>query len=196
MTIWIIEWPVEWSAWKTKLFRLKILLTRRYLGKRLNLIRSSILEKHGSTGIGVKYPYSERSPPLKTGLTLAIFESSGSISFSIDKSNINFKETYSSPKHFSTTLNLYFYSLNIFIQFRNNKKTREKPLGITATRNSITRIGVINTHILVPILKMHYLLGQVLPSWGREAGRVVSPPSPLKFLSMCPFFEEPLKCPF
>ena len=108
MTIWIIEWPVEWSAWKTKLFRLKILLTRRYLGKRLNLIRSSILEKHGSTGIGVKYPYSERSPPLKTGLTLAIFESSGSISFSIDKSNINLKETYSSPKHFSTTLKLIF----------------------------------------------------------------------------------------
>ena len=106
MTIWIIEWPVEWSSWKTKLFRLKILLTRRYLGKRLNVIRSSILEKHGNSDTGVKYPYSERSPPLKTGVTLTIFESSGNISFSGDKSNLNFKETYSSPKHFSTTLKL------------------------------------------------------------------------------------------
>ena len=62
-------------------------------GKRLNLIRSSILEKHGNTDISVKYPYSERSPPLKTGVALTIFKSSGNISFSSDKSKINFKET-------------------------------------------------------------------------------------------------------
>ena len=55
----------------------------------------------------------ERSPPLKTGATLTIFESSGNISFSGDKSNINFKETYNSPKHFSTTL--YCYSFNILV---------------------------------------------------------------------------------
>ena len=76
------------------------------MGKRLNVIRSSVLEKHGNTDIGVKYPYSERSPPLKTGVTLTIFESSGNISFSGDKSNINFKETYISPNYFSTTLKL------------------------------------------------------------------------------------------
>ena len=75
-------------------------------GKRLNLIRSSILEKHGNTDISVKYPYSERSPPLKTGVALTIFKSSGNISFSSDKSNINFKEAYSSPKHSLTTLKL------------------------------------------------------------------------------------------
>ena len=53
----------------------------------------------------------ERSPPLKTGATLTIFESSGNISFSGDKSNINFKETYNSPKHFSTTLKLILLQL-------------------------------------------------------------------------------------
>ena len=92
------------SSFLTRLFGLKILLNRRYLGKRLNIIRSSILEKHGNTDIGIKYPYSERSPSLKTGVTLKIFKSSGNISFSGDKSNINFKEEYSSPNHFLTTL--------------------------------------------------------------------------------------------
>ena len=106
MTSWIMEWPVEWSTWKTKLFGLKILLTQRYLGKRLNIICSSIFEKHGNNDIGVKYPYSEWSPPLKTGVNLMIFKSSGNISFSSDKSNINFKEAYSSPKHSLTTLKL------------------------------------------------------------------------------------------
>ena len=67
--------------------------------KQLNVIRLSILEKHGNTDIGVKYPYFERSSPLKTAVTLMIFKSSGNISISSDKSNINFKETYSSPKH-------------------------------------------------------------------------------------------------
>ena len=106
MISWIIEWPVEWLTWKTRLFGLKILLTRRYLGKWLNVISSSILEKHGNTDIGVKYPYSEWTPPLKTGVTLKIFMSSGNNSFSGDKSNINFKETYSSPNNFLTTLKL------------------------------------------------------------------------------------------
>ena len=64
------------------------------------------MEKHGNTGIGVKYPYSEWTPPLKTGVTLKIFMSSGNNSFSGDKSNINFKETYSSPNNFLTTLKL------------------------------------------------------------------------------------------
>ena len=102
MTSWLIECPVEWSTWKTKLFGSKILLTRRYLGKWLNVICSSISEMHGNTNIGVKYPYSERSPTLKTAVTLMIFKSSGNISLSSDKSNINFKETYSSPKHLTT----------------------------------------------------------------------------------------------
>ena len=106
MISWIIEWPVEWLTWKTRLFGLKILLTRRYLGKWWNVIRSSILEKHGNTDIGVKYPYSERTPPLKTGVTRKIFKSPGKISISGDKSNINFKETNSSPNHFLTTLKL------------------------------------------------------------------------------------------
>ena len=106
MTIWIIEWSVKCSAWKTKLFRLKILLTQRCLRKQVKIICSSILEKHGSTDIGVKYPYSEQWPPLKTGVTLTLFMSSDNISFSSDKSSINFKETYSSPKHFSTALKL------------------------------------------------------------------------------------------
>ena len=92
MTSWIIEWLVEWSTWRTKLFGLKILLTQRYLGKQLSIIRSGILEKHGNTDIGVKYPYSERSLPLKTRVTLTISESSCNISFSGDKSNINFKK--------------------------------------------------------------------------------------------------------
>ena len=78
----------------------------KYLGKRLNIICSSIFEKHGNTYIGVKYPYSEWSPPLKTGVNLTIFKSSGNISFSSDQSNINFKEAYSSPKHSLTTLKL------------------------------------------------------------------------------------------
>ena len=69
-------------------------------------MRSSIVEKHGNTDIGVKYPYSEWSPPLKTGATLKIFKSSGNISFSGDKWNINFKETYSLQNHFLTTLKL------------------------------------------------------------------------------------------
>ena len=64
-----------------------------------------ILEKHGNNDIGVRDPYSERSPPLKTGVTLTIFKSSDT-SFSGDKSNNKFKETYSSPKHFLTTLKL------------------------------------------------------------------------------------------
>ena len=42
--------------------------------------------------ISNKYPYSEWSPPLKTGVTLTIFESSDNISFSGDKSNINLKK--------------------------------------------------------------------------------------------------------
>ena len=73
------------------------MLTQRYLGKRLNIICSSIFEKHGNT---------DRSPPLKTGVNLTIFKSPGNISFSSDKSNINFKEAYSSPKHSLTTLKL------------------------------------------------------------------------------------------
>ena len=107
MISWIIVWPVEWSAWITRQLAWKTLLTRRYLGKWLNVIRSSILEKHGNnTDIGVKYPYSERSPSLKAGVTLTIFKSSGNISFSGDKSDINVKETYSSPNRFLTTLKL------------------------------------------------------------------------------------------
>ena len=78
----------------------------KVFGKRFNVIRSSILEKHGNTDIGVKYPYSEQSPLLKTGVTLTIFKSSGNISLSSDTSNINFKKIYSSPKHFLTTLKL------------------------------------------------------------------------------------------
>ena len=42
----------------------------KVFGKRLNVIRSSNLEKHGNTDISVKCPYSERSPPLKTGVGL------------------------------------------------------------------------------------------------------------------------------
>ena len=106
MTSWIMKWPAECSTWKTKLFELKILLTRLYLEKRLNVTCSSILEKHRNTDIGVKYPYSALSPPLKTVVTLTIFKSSGNISISSDKSNINFKEAYNSPKRFSTTLKL------------------------------------------------------------------------------------------
>ena len=53
-----------------------------------------------------QYPYSALSPPLKTVVTLTIFKSSGNISISSDKSNINFKEAYNSPKRFSTTLKL------------------------------------------------------------------------------------------
>ena len=67
----------------------------KHLGKRLNIICSSIFEKYGNTDIGVKYPYSEWSPPLKRGVTLKIFKSSANISLSGDKSNITFKETYS-----------------------------------------------------------------------------------------------------
>ena len=78
----------------------------KVFGKWLNVICSSILQKHRNNDIGVKYPYSEWSPPLKTGVTLTIFKSSGNISFSSDKSNINFKEVYSSPKHFLATLKL------------------------------------------------------------------------------------------
>ena len=83
---------------KNQTLSIKNLVTRRYFGKRLNVICSSILEKHGNTDNGVKYPFSERSSHLKTGVTLTIFASSGNIS------NINFKETFSSPKHFSITL--------------------------------------------------------------------------------------------
>ena len=65
-----------------------------------------MLEKHGSTDIGLWFPTLERSPPLKTLLNLAIFKSSGKMIFSRDKSNVNFKESYSSPKHFLTRLNI------------------------------------------------------------------------------------------
>ena len=66
---------------KNQTLSIKNLVTRRYFGKRLNVICSSILEKHGNNHIGVKYPYSERSSHLKTGVTLTIFESSGNISY-------------------------------------------------------------------------------------------------------------------
>ena len=48
----------------------------------------------------------ETVTPLKTGLNLATFKSSGNIIFSSDKSNVNSKESYSSPKHFLGTLNI------------------------------------------------------------------------------------------
>ena len=48
----------------------------------------------------------KRSPHLKTGLNLAIFKSSGNIIFPSDKSNVNSKESYSSPKHTLATLNI------------------------------------------------------------------------------------------
>ena len=48
----------------------------------------------------------KRSPPLKTGLNPAIFKSSGNIVFSSDKSIVNSKKSYNSPKHFSATLNI------------------------------------------------------------------------------------------
>ena len=65
----------------------------KVFGKQLNVIRSSILVNHGNAYVNVKYPYSERSPPLRTGVPLTTFKSSSNISFSSDKSNINFKET-------------------------------------------------------------------------------------------------------
>ena len=56
--------------------------------------------------MGLLFPNLERSSPIKTGLNLANFKSSGKILFSSDKSNVNFKGSYSSPKHFLTTLNI------------------------------------------------------------------------------------------
>ena len=53
----------------------------------------SILEKNVNNDIGIKYPNLEQSPPLKTGVTLAIFKLPGNISFSSDKSNIYFNGT-------------------------------------------------------------------------------------------------------
>ena len=47
----------------------------KIFGKRLNVIRSNSLEKHGNTDISVKHPYSEQSPTLKTGVPLKIFKS-------------------------------------------------------------------------------------------------------------------------
>ena len=69
----------------------------------------------GKTDIVVKYPYSERSPPLKAGVTLTMFKSPGIISFSNDKTNINFKETYSSLKHFLTTSKLILLQTYILV---------------------------------------------------------------------------------
>ena len=39
--------------------------------------RSIILNIHGNIEIGLKFTNLERSPPLKTGTTLAIFNASG-----------------------------------------------------------------------------------------------------------------------
>ena len=64
-----------------------------------------MLEKHGSIDIGLQFPNLERSSALKTGLNIAIFKPSRKIIFSSDKSNVNFKESYSSTKHFLTTSN-------------------------------------------------------------------------------------------
>ena len=86
----------------------------KVFGKMTKRNKSSILAKHRNTDIVVKYPYSEQSPPLKTGVTLKIFKSSGNISFPGDKSNINFKETYSSPNHFLTTLKLILLQPHVF----------------------------------------------------------------------------------
>ena len=60
----------------------------------------------GSTDIGLSYPNLERLLSFKTGSTLAIFKSPVEISFSNDKSNINFKVPCSLPKTFLTTLKL------------------------------------------------------------------------------------------
>ena len=48
----------------------------------------------------------KQSPHLKTGLNLAIFKLPGNIIFPSDKSNVNSKKSYSSPKHFLATLNI------------------------------------------------------------------------------------------
>ena len=65
-----------------------------------------MLEKHGSTDIDLHFPNLERSPPLKTGLNIAVFKPSGKIIFSSDKSNVNFKEPYNSTKKFLATSNI------------------------------------------------------------------------------------------
>ena len=99
-TVWITNFAyskVFWKAIKDNTFK--------YFGK----------QYFGKTDIGVKYPYSERSPPLKTGVTLTTFKSSGIIYFSSDKSNINFKETYSSLKHFLTTSKLILLQTYILV---------------------------------------------------------------------------------
>ena len=80
-----------------------------YLWKQLNKTHSNILDKYGSTEIGLKCPNLERPPPLKTGVTLAIYKSSGKILFPSDTSNINFKGPYSSPKLASIKMNICLY---------------------------------------------------------------------------------------
>ena len=68
------------------------------------MIRSSILEKHGSTETGLYLLKLLLSPDLYTGVTFAIFKLSGNIQFSNDKSNICFSGVHNSPKHLLTTL--------------------------------------------------------------------------------------------
>ena len=48
-------------------------------------VKTRILAYFMQCDIDQNFPNSERSPPLKTGVTLAIFKSSGKISFSNNK---------------------------------------------------------------------------------------------------------------
>ena len=65
----------------------------------LYILRSRVLEKHGSTDIGIVFQ-------LRTVTTSSNFQVISEDSFTNDNSNINFKGSYTSPKRFFTTLKL------------------------------------------------------------------------------------------
>ena len=65
----------------------------------LYILRSHVLEKHGSTDIGIVFQS-------RTVTTSSNFQVIREDSFTNDNSNINFKESYTSPKRFFTTLKL------------------------------------------------------------------------------------------
>ena len=57
-------WPVEWPFRKQNCLEYKILFSINYLYKRLYIMHSSILEKHGNIDIGLELLTSLLSSPL------------------------------------------------------------------------------------------------------------------------------------
>ena len=94
----------------------------KYLYEWLHVIRLSTLEKQGRTDIGQYFVKFSGSPFLKSGITLAIFISSGKIQFSSDRLNKCFRASLISLNHFLVTSKLIWSYSGLLLIF-NEKKT-------------------------------------------------------------------------